>query len=368
LSLIERGDQVDVICLGKKGQEKRITLDGANVYRVQSRDYQEKGPLSYLVKMILFFIKSSIMAIRLHMKNHYPIFHFHNIPDFGVFATLIPKLMGARVIHDVHDLVPEFYQRKFNLDSKHLIIRLLKWIEKISCRYADHVITVTSIWQKTLVDRSISEDQCSIILNAPDPHLFHRGYPRKDPKDKPFRLVYHGNLTEIFGVDLAVRAMPMIRDAIPHVEFHIYGQGKTKDDLIKLARELGVEDSIHFNSPVVRIRVPYVLAQSDMGIDPKRDGILAGEGLSSKCMEFLAIGLPAVVSGIKAARTYYDESMVRFFQPGNETDLAQGVIELYKTPKKRQTLIKESMRFFEKHGWPIYEQVYYDLLDTLMNK
>jgi glycosyltransferase involved in cell wall biosynthesis len=364
-SRIDRGDRVDVVCLGAEGQPKEEMWNGARLYRIQTRDYNEKNPLDYMVRMAMFFLRSSVVCTRLHFRNRYHVFHFHNIPDFGVFCTLIPRMTGAKVIHDVHDLVPEFYQRKFGLGPDHAVVRFLKILERMSCRFADHVITVTTIWKNTLVGRSVSERKCSVVLNSPDQELFFPGPPvRKDPSE-PFRLVYHGNLTEIFGVDLAVRAMERVHKQCPDITLSVYGQGRTVEDLRSLEKDLGVQSIVHFNDPIPRYKIAEMLRQVDAGIDPKRDGVLAGEGLSSKCMEYLATGLPAVVSEIKAARTYYDDSMVLFFRPGDHEDLARKIIRLRQDHDLRRRLSRNAVRFGRTHGWPVYESVYNNVLMAL---
>lgn len=293
--------------------------------------------------------------------------HFHNIPDFGVFCTLIPKLLGAKIILDIHDLVPEFYQRKFGLNGNHIVIRVLKWIEKWASKYADHIITVTQIWKEKLVQRSVEEYKCSVILNAPEPGLFKKKV-YKIKSGRPFKLIYLGNLTEIFGVDIAIKAMSNVRKEIPDVELNIYGQGKNKIELKKLVKDLGLEEWVFFHRPVSRFQVPQILYQADLGIDPKRDGVLAGEGLSSKCLEYLAIGLPAVVSKIKAAKTYYNDSMVMFFEPDNEEDLAEKIVYLYKNPEKRMDMIKHSEMFNREHNWNRYFNRYIHILNSLVTK
>ena len=330
-SLIQRGDQVDVICLGAKAQPKIGELGGVRLFRIQSRDYNEKSPLTFLFRMLKFFFKAGWICTRLHFRHRYQIMHFHNIPDFGVFCTLAPRLFGAKVVFDNHDLVPEFYQRKFGLESGHIIIRLLRWVEKLACHYSDFVITVTTLWEETLTRRSVAAEKCAVVLNTPDPRLFFRDGSELPVKAQgPYRLGYHGNLSEIFGVDLAIRAMPDVLAVHPGTELHIYGQGKTREELERLAESLNIAQSVIFHEPVPRAEVPAILREADLGIDPKRDGVLAGEGLSSKCMEYHAVGLPAVVSAIKAATTYYDDQMVTFFRPGDSRDLAEKIVQLFK--------------------------------------
>ena len=102
-SLVRLGHQTDVICLGQKGQNKFQVLNNVRLFRIQSRNYYERGPLTYLIRLMQFFILSFYYSTLLYFKNRYNVYHFHNIPDFGIFCTLIPKILGAKVIFDIHD-------------------------------------------------------------------------------------------------------------------------------------------------------------------------------------------------------------------------------------------------------------------------
>ena len=104
-SLIKRGDRVDVICLGRQGDPYREAYSGGHLYRIQTREFNERSPISHLIGLLKFFIRSAIVCTRLYFKRRYDLFHFHNVPDFGIFCTLIPKLAGVRVILDIHDIV-----------------------------------------------------------------------------------------------------------------------------------------------------------------------------------------------------------------------------------------------------------------------
>jgi len=365
-SLIERGDAVDVICLGAKGQPINDVLNGVHIYRIQTRDFNEKGPLSYLLRLMIFFLLSAFYCTALYLRKKYAVIHFHNIPDFGVFCTLIPKFMGAKIILDIHDPVPEFYARKFNMTEHHIIIKILKWIEKVSASYAHKVITVSDICKEILIKRSVFDQKCAVILNVPDPKLFKPRRSNFKSHSNTFRLIYHGNLSEFSGVDVAIRAMEIIRQNIPSVILEIFGQGRELDSLLRFTKDLGLEKEVHFNARVSRYKVPEILKYADVGIDTKRDGLFAGLGLSTKCMEFLAMGIPVVASRNKTAQRYYNDSMVMFFTPGNEQELAQRVIELYQKPQKMKQIVKNTKCFNKLHNWKRYRQVYYDILDSLI--
>ena len=367
-TLLDRGDDVDVVCLGMHGDtEKVVDFNGATLYKIKKREMDERGPISYLLKIIRFYAKAFFWVTRLHVSKKYDVIHYNNIPDFGIFCTVIAKLLGARVILDIHDLVPEFYMRKFDCDDNHFIIRLLKWIEKISCHYADHVITVTDMWKKVLTSRSVPEEKCSVILNAPYPPLFEVSNGiYDDKKGKPFTLLYHGALNEHFGVDIAIRAMEHVREHVPSFRFLIVGNGREKENLKKLAHALNLDGHVVFLEPVPRTEIPGLICQADMGVVPKRSEGFADTALSSKLLEFVFMKKPVVVSRTTASQTYFDDSMVAFFEPENVQDLASSIIGLIKSPKKRTALSKNADAFNHRHHWDVYKTRYFKILDRLV--
>ena len=150
-ALKQRGDNVDVIALRKEGDPSFAILDGINVYRIQKRRVDEKGKFSYLYKLLIFFINSSLFLIKKSLKQPYHIIHVHSVPDFEVFAAIVPKLRGAKIILDIHDIVPEFYASKFKVSRDSIVFKALVLIEKASIAFSDHVIIANHIWEKTFV-------------------------------------------------------------------------------------------------------------------------------------------------------------------------------------------------------------------------
>src|SRR5689334_9099041 len=117
-ALARRGDEVDAIVLQQEGKSPFEIVNGVNVYRIQKRVRDERGPFSYLSKLLLFFARSMGAVTVRHLETRYDVIHVHSVPDFEVFAALIPRLMGAKVILDVHDIVPELYASKFKVNER----------------------------------------------------------------------------------------------------------------------------------------------------------------------------------------------------------------------------------------------------------
>lgn len=367
MALRSRGDEVDFVCLSSSVTSFHLDDPLIQIYPIYKRKYNEQSPWGYFRNIISFFMRSFYFVNVLYVKNHYLVFHFHNIPDFGVFCTIIPKWFGsAKVILDIHDLVPEFYMQKFHVSEKHWIIQILKWIEKLACRYADHVITVTEIWRDRL-ERSIPKEKCTVILNAPDRGLF-KTVSKSSPSQKGFWLSYHGNLSEHSGVDVLLEAFSQVVVKIPQVYLQILGHPEKIKPYLRWLQNPLLRDHVYFVPSVPVTEIPKYLSYIDVGIDPKKEGIYSGETLSVKAMEYLAMGIPLIVSATLASKTYFDERMVCFFHPNDAADLAQCIVKLYRYPTLRRKYQREGRRFFEMHDWEKYKAQYFSLLDRLIHE
>lgn len=360
-TLINAGIGLDVICLSPDTAKEVLQYGTGRHYQIQSRSFSEKGPVSYMLNFIKFFVKSFVLVTKLYFKNRYEVIHYHNIPDFGVFAALIPKLCGAKIILDIHDIVPEFYMWKFQKDEKHFIIKIIKFVEKISCRFADHVIVATHIWKDRLVSRSMKKEKSTVIMNTPYPPVFDR-YKGKPFIGNRFTMVYPGSLNEHFGVDIAIRGVKLIKEKIPHVLLNIYGRGRQETMLRSLVKSLGIENNVIFNAPVPRAEIPKIIAKSDIGIVPKRSGLFPDEALSSKLLEYIYLGKPAVVARTPVALYYFDDKIVKFFNPDDEKDFAKSVIELFENPGEMKKISKNCERFNKKHSWEFYKSEYFKII------
>ena len=73
-------------------------------------------------------------------SRKFDLVHVHNIPDFLIFSAWPAKRRGARLILDIHDIVPEFFVSKFGPPPQSLLVRSLRWVEKVSASVFDHVI------------------------------------------------------------------------------------------------------------------------------------------------------------------------------------------------------------------------------------
>ena len=203
-----------------------------------------------------------------------------------VFSAWYPKLKGARVILDIHDIVPEFFASKFGMPAKGLTFSLLVWMERISAAFADYVIIANHLWRDKYAARTNTHQRCATFINNVDTSVF-TPRPRQRQDEKQI-VLFPGGLQWHQGVDIAIRAFKVLSAELPNAEFHIYGDGSAKESLISLCAELGLNGKVRFFKPISVREIATIMAEADLGVVPKRADSFGNEAYSTKIMEFMS--------------------------------------------------------------------------------
>jgi glycosyltransferase involved in cell wall biosynthesis/coenzyme F420-reducing hydrogenase beta subunit len=369
-ALAQCGNEVDVICLRRPGQPVEQCLDGVNVHAIQTRPANERGKLSYAWRISRFLARSALFLARKCANRRYDLVHVHSVPDLLVFAALAPKMFGSKIILDIHDILPEFYASKFGIESGSLTFKALAAAERISIAFSDYVIIANEIWLQRLVSRSVAPGKCMAIRNYPDPEIFcPRETTRIDQDRQHFTIIYPGTLNHHQGLDIAIRAFARISVQMPGAEFCIYGQGPEKAMLARLIAQLGLTNRVHLYEFVPTKRIAPIMASSDLAVVPKRASSLFGdEAASTKVMEFMALGVPVIISRTKIDSYYFNESLVKFFESENDAALADAILELYRNPQLRKQLVHNGRNYVQQNNWNEKKQDYLALVDRLVSR
>jgi glycosyltransferase involved in cell wall biosynthesis len=365
-TLAKRGDHVDVIAISfEHFTTLKKEVNGVTVYRVGYREVNERTKWTYAWRLLRFLWRASGQLTRLHEQYRYDVVHIHNMPDFLVFAAWYPKFTGAKLILDIHDIVPEFFASKFQTKPESTYVRLLKAIEKASARFVDHVIVSNHLWHKTIVARSVAKERCSVFLNHVDPEAF--GQRARTRVDDKFIVLFPGSVQRHQGLDIAIEAFVHFKSRIPNAEFHIYtgARGDLKGALSRLIQRLDLEESVKLFGGVSLDKMPEVIVNADLGVVPKRADSFGNEAYSTKIMEFMSQGVPAVVSRTKIDTFYFQEGVVHFFPSGDPQAMAQAMLDVINNPDLRESLITRGYEYVEQNGWGQKKKEYLDLIDAL---
>jgi glycosyltransferase involved in cell wall biosynthesis len=364
-ALAARGDQVDVFALRKSsGTCRQECINGVNVYRIQDRFAKgERSKIDFLVRLVRFLFAAAWRIWREGARQPYHLIHVHNMPDFLVFAAAPAKWRGAQVILDIHDIVPEFFASKFKETHEGVFVRALRHVERWSAAFADHIIISNHLWRDRYAVRTSSNGKCSVYINHVDSRVFQPWDGERT--DGKLIVLFPGGLYWHQGVDIAIRAFALVKRNVPNAEFHIYGDGDAKSELMDLCRELGLTECVRFFHPLSAREIARLMAEADLGVVPKRADSFGNEAYSTKIMEFMSVGVPVVISETKIDRYYFDDTVVRFFPSGDVDALAREMTTLLKDASAREQLAVRARDYAICNSWERRKDDYLSLVDTL---
>jgi len=276
------------------------------------------------------------------------------MPNSLVFAALLPRLFGGRVILDVHDTVLETYATKFGTNSR-LLLGLLRLEERICCGLAHKVVCVNHVQREAVVRRGIPAEKIATVISIPR----FTAQPSGDghPLHRPFRLVNHGTISKRLGIDLIVEAVARVVHEVPDFEFHLYGDGDDLSEVMRLARSLHVADYVHFHGVVPWNKLPEELARMDGGIVANRRTVATELMLPAKLLDYVVLGIPAIVPKLPGIAYYFSPEMVSYFEPGNVDSMVEAVLNLYRDKARREQQPQRAKLFLEKYGWDCQQRI-----------
>lgn len=369
-ALAEAGYAVTFLARRQPGEPDRETLNGVDVVKLPGLAHKRTTMTGYLIDYAIFFVL--FMLHVLPRPRRYRLIHVNNMPDFLVFATWLPRLLGTPVIHDVHDLMPELYQEKFASGERHWLVRVLKAQERWACRFASTVLTVEERLKDILSQRGVPRERIHVLMNLPDERIFGPRSRAADakPADSPFVMVYHGTLARRLGLDIAIRAAARARQEIARLELRIIGAGEERSALIALRDELGLQDVVTFSEGFVPVeQIPALIGDADLGVVPLRMSSGTDVMLPTKLLEYVGIGIPCIVPKTGTICRYFDSEMVEFFEAEDVDSLANAMVRLHRTPDRRASLARQATaRFGSIYGWSEHRKVYTSLVTRLIGQ
>jgi len=372
-ALRKEGMTIDLVCLADEGTPRRETSDGVDVVRL--RITQERGgKFSYAYRYSSFILISSAILAWRSVRRRYDVVYVHNMPDVLVISALIPKALGAKVILDMHDPMPELANTIFGLKPESRGIKIMKKLEKWSCARADLVVTVNLACKKIFSSRSCSADKISVVMNSPDEKIFPirepRSYtagPRKP--DKPFVMMYHGSLVERNGVNLAVEALAMVRDSVPNAELHIYGRETPfLERVMEQVRQKNLSDRVRYLGRKTLEQLVGEIQKCDVGVIPNQSNAFTDINTPTRIFEYLALGKPVIAPSTKGILDYFTDDSLLLVESGNAADIARQVEFAARNYEQAIRVAQRGQEVYLQHAWQRERATLVNLTRKLLSK
>jgi glycosyltransferase involved in cell wall biosynthesis len=367
-SLARKNYQVDIVCIKEKytPQKKNINLI------FYPLDRKRVGFFWYFIEYLLFFLFCTITITYKQLINRYSFVHIHNMPDFLVFSAVLPKLMGSKIILDMHDPMPELFMTKFGVDSKSLGVRSLKYIEKLTMCFADTVLTANDEFKKVFIKRrSVFPEKIHTIMNLPDPNIFKKFTSKNRQsnvfKQKPFTLFYMGTIEKRFGLDLVIDSMIYLTQQIPNIRLilipKIEKEGEYFKNLKLKIRNSKLDKYIKILPPKSIEEITNLLTMADIGLVLAKDGLFTQMITPVKLLEFIQCEVPVIATKTKSLAKLFSKKQIYFLQKDSVQEFQTAVLRFYKNNELRHKQITEAKKYLTTNNWIKEKKKYLKLVN-----
>jgi glycosyltransferase involved in cell wall biosynthesis len=355
-ALLEEGASVDLICLESENAPRHDSLEGLDVVRIPLK-HRRAGKFSYAYGYGAFIATSfAIFAVR-SLARRYDLVYVHNMPDVLVVSALIPKALGAKVVLDLHDPMPELMTTIFGLGRKSRSVRLIRALEKWSVARADSILTVNLAMKQLISSRSCRPEKIGVVMNSPDGQIFpfrpaRLGELRDRNGSRRFVMMYHGSIVERNGLDVAVEALERVRHAIPSAELRICGKSTPfLERVMDAARAKNLQASVRYLGPKSLEEIVAEIENCDVGLIPNHRNIFTQINTPTRIFEYLASGKPVIAPSTPGILDYFKDESLLFFEPGEPSDLARQVEYAFNHPHEVMKIAQRGQEVYLEHTW-----------------
>lgn len=364
-ALHQAGFETHVICLDAEqdGHHREEIINGVYVHRLPLTR-KKTSVTRYLYDYLSFFLLAALRVTGLHLRHRFVAIQVNTMPDFLAFATLIPKMLGAKVVVMMQEPVPELWQTLRNTPPP----RILRTVEQAALAYAHAALTVTQQLKDVYVSRGADPDKISVILNVPESRFLKLEKDVVDDRSdtEHFTLICHGAIEERYGQDTMLEAMALVKPQIPNLRLRILGDGSYVDEFLTYRTRLGLEDCVEFLGWVSLSEMVRELQAADVGIVAQKSSPYSNLVHTNKMYEYIFVGKPVLASRLKAVEAYFGDDALLYFEPGDPESLAEGIWDLYQHPDKRRTLVENSQRLYGQYCWEKQKEIYLSTYSTIL--
>lgn len=324
-ALLEMKFKVDVICLRRDDEAASSKWNGATVTRLPVKRHRGAGVAVYAFEYALFTFCAGLLLTIKMLANRYRVVHINNPPDILIFAAVVPKMLGAKVVFDVHDRVCHLYSSRLGLPQTHVVIRMIDFFEYLAMKIADAVFTVHHPYADLLVKNGARRKSTFIVFNSPDETLFK---PAPSVSNDTIRIVHTGTVLKRYGIQVLLDALKILKERGIRTKTTIAGEGDYLPALKEQARTLAIADIVDFIGHVPFDKVPPLLADADVCVVPAILDDSTRFGLNTKFLEAICCKKPLIASRLPVLEHYFSDDCVRYVTPGDAAALADAIAEL----------------------------------------
>lgn len=303
----------------------------------------------------LYFARKLLLPIS---KDSYDIIDCQEFPYFSCFSTkLVSIARHTPMIITWYEVWGDYWFEY--LGRKGIFGKL---VEKYTTKLPQLIVPISEKIESDLKTLGVPEEKMRVVPNGVD---FYRIQNVK-PYEEEFDIVYVGRLISHKNVDVLLKAVSMLKDEIKDIRVAIIGDGPERDNLIKLAKELDLQQNVKFFGFVEKDEDVYaIMKASKVFVLPS-----TREGFPNTILEANSCGLPAIVIDhpLNGSTGIVKHEYNGFILPLSEKEISTRVLTVLQDPHLLDTLKRNSIEFAKSHDWSVMVEKLEDVYREVVGK
>jgi len=328
-TLAAAGYLVSIICPKAPGYEKSFEeIDGIHIHR-HWLPKEADGALGYALEYSVALFMEFLLSLKIAFGRGFDVLQACNPPDTIFLIGGFYKLFGKKFVFDHHDINPELYEAKFGKQGWGR--KLLVFLERLSFRTADMVISTNESYRRIAVERG-GKDPADVFVVRSGPDLTRMKMVPPNPalkKGRQYLVGYVGVMGKQEGIDLLLQAVELIVKQLGRtdIQFGLVGGGTELPAMRELAKKLGVDEYVTFTGRAPDAELLEMLNTADICVNPDRHNDMNDRSTMNKIMEYMALGKPVVQFDLTEGRVSAGDASW-YARPNDVADLAQKMVAL----------------------------------------
>ncbi|TAA72299.1 glycosyltransferase family 4 protein [Planococcus salinarum] len=331
---------------GEKNKVKKLFeedyLESIKIVRIKLPQVDKNSKISRMRYIFSYFALANIALLK--EKKTDVIFTISQPPVLGGLIGTIGKFFKrSRHVYSIHDFNPE-QAEAVSYTNKQFIFDIARAVDKLNCRYADHVLLVgrdmagtlekrfanSKIPDYTVISNWTNESE---ILPLDKSNAVVKDFQEKNGLLDKFVVMYSGNLGLYYDLENIIKIAREFRGE-PDIIFLFIGEGAVKKKMQDYVEENNLENVL-FLPYQPKDFIPYSLNAADIHLVVNQKGI-KGVSVPSKIYGVFAAGKP--VLGVVEKESEIDRLILEsgagmVVDPQNYESIADSVKLFYKMDK-----------------------------------
>ena len=364
-ALADAGYEVDILCLRQEGQPVEDRVDRARVIRLPI-DRGLVGFAGHLAEYVAFTTLATLRLAREHRRRRYDLVQVATVPDFLALAALPERLAGVPLLLDLHEDMPEFFRDRFRAPWLRPLVPVVEAVSRVAAAMSDEIITVHEPLRALSIERGVEPDRIGVVMNSADARLFDPSRHERRPfmADGRLKLIHHSNFQRIYGLDVAIDALSRGRPDLDWT-LDVYGDGPWRPRIEAAIDRTGTGDRVSLHGRVPMDDLPALLAAADIGLVPSLAEPYLEYSLSTKLLEYAAMGVPVIASDLATFRHHFTDAAMHFVPGSDPAAIARAVEERAADPVGSVAMGDEARRQVAAYDWEVQKARYLEIVGRM---